>query len=403
MSSRCLPRVNPHQTRQGFGARMHISAHRLRPCLAIHPEIGHAATVVADARAPKRSPPTSPRARTRPTSAPSAKPTDDVIDEQDDIHTKQWLFREDDAVLGPVAASVILDKLKSLALRLDDEVAPDGGSFAPISRISGFAKAAQMAAASKARADAEAAYASSVTRSKMARAAALMALFLVPALISAAGAHWLMQKRPWDDTPAWVLRVPPLVDLPAPPPNAVPNVAVPQDARVAVNDAPAASDEPDADRGDRGDPRRGRDDKRKSGKDGKDAKDNDAKTAAKDGKDAKAADATPPPVNDSVVQESLSNEQAVAPLKSVSGDFKSCFKAEMASNPNMPEVVKLSYTVTEDGKAINIDLDPKDLRGRPVVDCVRKAMGGLRWPKFKGERKNVSIPFKLGKPKPAGG
>jgi hypothetical protein len=32
------------------------------------------------------------------------------------------------------------------------------------------------------------------------------------------------------------------------------------------------------------------------------------------------------------------------------------------------------------------------------VECVRKAMAGLRWPRFTGERKNVSVPFKLSKP-----
>ena len=67
---------------------------------------------------------------------------------------------------------------------------------------------------------------------------------------------------------------------------------------------------------------------------------------------------------------------------------------------NVPVTVTLSYTVTENGTATNVRFEERELRGRPVVDCVKKAMANARWPKFTGERKNVSVPFKLGKPKP---
>jgi hypothetical protein len=96
--------------------------------------------------------------------------------------------------------------------------------------------------------------------------------------------------------------------------------------------------------------------------------------------------------------ETLTNAQAIEPLKAAQGDLKACFKAEMDTNPEIPAQVVLSYTVTEDGRAINVALDARELRGRPVVPCVQKAIGGLRWPRFSGERKNVSVPFKLGKP-----
>ena len=41
----------------------------------------------------------------------------------------------------------------------------------------------------------------------------------------------------------------------------------------------------------------------------------------------------------------------------------------------------------------------RELRTRPVQDCVKKALSNARWPRFEGERKNVSVPFNIKKPK----
>jgi hypothetical protein len=92
----------------------------------------------------------------------------------------------------------------------------------------------------------------------------------------------------------------------------------------------------------------------------------------------------------------LTNAQAVEPLKDIQGALKDCFKAERDSNPDLPGQVVLSYTITEDGKPINVELD--SLGGRPVVGCVQAAVATLRWPQFTGQRKQVSVPFTLSNP-----
>jgi hypothetical protein len=354
--------------------------------------------VVADVQQSSSGPPR--RKTGRPTPAPAIVAAAPLAEAEEDVEQLQWLFKLNDDVLGPVPAIVIFEKLSSRELGEDAEVAKDGGSFAKLVSFPAFARAAAKATRAAAEEAAERAHAASVRNNRMAKWLAMAMCFAAPAAGSAVAARALMAAKPWDDGPAWQVRVPAVVDLP--PPEAKPT---PPDTRMASTDPPANTnadpkvDDKPSDDGDRND-----NDRRRNNR-----KDRDDKGSKSDKPDAKAADKTDkpedkPPPNETpgIIQESLSNEQAVAPLKGVSGDFKACFKAEMAANPAMPEKVTLSYTVTEDGKAINVELDPKDLRGRPVVDCVRKAMSSLRWPKFRGERKNVSIPFKLGKPKPAG-
>jgi hypothetical protein len=202
-----------------------------------------------------------------------------------------------------------------------------------------------------------------------------------------------MILRPWDDTPTWIARVPPLVDLPQRPPE-LKKPDPPQ--QVATASTPDADDDDPTKASDPTKPKT----TKVSKPDRVDEK-NIVKDPDKGGGATAAATSTPGPPPPAAV-ESLSNAQAVAPLKEIQGDLKGCFKAEMESNPDMPAQVVLSYTITEDGKAINVNLDARELRGRPVVPCVQKAVSGLRWPRFSGERKNVSVPFKLGKPKAPG-
>lgn len=106
--------------------------------------------------------------------------------------------------------------------------------------------------------------------------------------------------------------------------------------------------------------------------------------------------ATPTPTTPTPV--SLTNEQLLSPLKAVQGDLKACLKAELHSNPAMPREIELAYTVTEEGTAVDVDLGPEALSGRPVKACVRDVVARLRWPPFSGERKLVRVPFKVGRP-----
>jgi hypothetical protein len=233
----------------------------------------------------------------------------------------------------------------------------------------------------------EKAYQSAVARARLLRVVVVAVLFAAPFAAAGAGARALMIARPWDDTAAWIAKVPPLVDLPPKPLEVKKEPPKTEPPVVAENDD--GDDEEEEDVPDPKDPKKTI---KKRVKKHRDAKKADDKRASDDkGADDARDDKKP-------LRETLTNSEAIAPLRGAQGAMKSCFKAEMESNPDMPAQVVLSYTVTEDGKAINIALDARELRGRPVVGCVQRAIGALSWPKFSGERKNVSVPFKLGKP-----
>ena len=299
----------------------------------------------------------------------------------DDATKGDWLFKQDDLVLGPVSAIVVVEKIKKGELGADTPIARDGTEFRPMKLVRLFREAWQVTEDEKRNAAEERAYRRAVTRARLGRVVVVLLMCAVPAAAAAVAARQLMVLRPWDDTPMWIAKVPPLVDLPQ-----KPLAAKKVDAVAAA--AGAASDD------DGEDPRAPRDPSRPPKP--KPLQPGEAPNVAST--TAPAAGKVPAPGT----SESLTTAQAMAPLKEIQGELKACFKAEVESNPDMPSQVILSYTITEEGKAINVDLDARELRGRPVVACVQKAMTAPRWPRFTGERKNVSVPFKLGKPKPAG-
>ena len=341
---------------------------------------------------PPRPPP---RRGAAPPPSPTHTPSTPSVAEDDDPTKGEWLFKEDELVLGPVTAIILVERIKKGELSADTPIARDGQPFQPMKLVALFREAWEAAQEERRLAAEERAYLSAVRRARGARVALYLLVLLVPAAGAGLVARQVMIARPWDTSASWLQKAPPLVDLPNRPPEVKTNKVASVDADRAVPDdlkpeakaeaKTEAKTEPDNDPPDR---RRKKDDRRDSRKD--DRKD-DKKT-----KDAKAPIEEPK----GPVQETLTNEQAIAPLKSIKDDLKGCFKAEMESNPDMPATVVLSYTVTEDGKATNVALDARELRGRPVVGCVTNALGKLRWPRFTGERKNVSVPFKLSKPTP---
>lgn len=342
-------------------------------------------TAVAAQSPSKRRPATG---RPAPGPAPGP-PAEEPAGPDDDATKGEWLFKQNDLVLGPVTAIVLVEKIKKGELDGDTPVARDGDSFRPMKLVRLFREAWQATVEEKRLAAEERAWRAAATQAKIGRVLVLLLSFALPAAAAAAASRQVMVLRPWDDTPMWIAKVPPLVDLPQRPPGAKKPEPPPE-----VADSTPPPDEDDSD------------DPTKPSDPGRPKKPKTLKTDRDDGKDGgtaapvfAAASPSPPAV---LAVESLTNAQAVAPLKEIQGELKACFKAEMESNPDMPAQVVLSYTITEDGKAINVNLDARELRGRPVVPCVQNTVATLRWPRFNGERKNVSVPFKLGKPKAPG-
>jgi hypothetical protein len=328
------------------------------------------------------------RPTTRPAASSANAPTSGAVNADDDATQGEWLFKHNDLVLGPVTAIILVEKIKKGELDGDTPVARDGDAFRPMKLVRLFREAWQATVEERRNALEERAWQGAVKRAKVGRALLLCASFAVPAAGAGMASRHMMTIRPWDDTPLWIAKVPPLVDLPQKPPElkkTEPPVTTASSTQSAGDDDESKAVDPD---------------KPKKPKTTKPGGDDNAASGSGTGSEGPGTP-TDPTLPSSV--DTLTNAQAVAPLKEIQGDLKACFKAEMDSNPDMPPQVSLSYTITETGKATNIELDARELRDRPVVACVQKAVGTLRWPRFSGERKNVSVPFKLGKPKAAGG
>ena len=322
--------------------------------------------------------------------APGSQPGMEGLGEtdisDDDPTQGEWLFKQDELVLGPVSAIVLVEKIQKRELSADTPIARDGQPFRPMKLVRLFREAWLAVEQERRLAAEEKAYRRAMTRARVLGVFVVLALFAAPFAAAAAGARALMVARPWDDTSYWIARVPPLVDLP----QKLVEIRRAEGKLPAVADqgGVAADEDADEDQQPR-DPSKPQIKKIRMA--ASDPKNRGTEVPKADGKKDPDKPAGTPP-------DTLTNAEAIAPLKGAQADMKACFKAEMESNPDMPALVVLSYTVTEEGKAININLDARELRGRPVVACVQTAINNLKWPRFTGERKNVSVPFKLGKP-----
>lgn len=301
--------------------------------------------------------------------------------DDDDPTAGEWLFKQSDTVLGPVTAIVLVERIKLGELSADTPIARDGQPFKPMKLVPLFREAYEATLERKRREAEERDYNAKVSRARTLRVVVVVLLVLLPGAVGAAAGWQVMVRRPWDDTPTWIAKVPAAVDLPPRPPEVKKEVPAPPVDNGTGSSAGTGGDGDDRDRRVASSGRK-KDDKKDDRKDDK--------------KDEKPA---------AFVKE-LTNEQAVAPLKdgSVRGPLGACLKAEVEANPDMPTTVELAYTITEDGQAINVKLSNRELRSRPVQECVQKALSNARWPRFAGERKNVSVPFTIKKPaKPATG
>lgn len=328
--------------------------------------------------------------------------------DDDDATRGEWLFKQNDMVLGPVTAIVLVERIKQGELSADTPIARDGQPFKPMKLVPLFREAHEGMLEQKRREEEERAYNAAVRRSRVLRVFLFAFVILVPAAAGAASGRIVMTLQPWDDTKDWIAKAPPLVDLPPRPIAPVKSLARAdkddeRDDRAGGPDGPADPDEAGQD--DAGDKDKGSDRRlarRDRGKKGDKADKSDK--ADKGDKGDKADTASEGDKGDQGFVKELTNEQAVAPLKSVKGALGACFKAELEANSDMPSQLILAYTITEAGRSANVELTNRELRGRPVQDCVKKALSAARWPRFEGERKNVTVPFNIKKPaKPAGG
>ncbi len=337
-------------------------------------------------KSPASAPPLRAVRRDEGVDAELSKPTLAAPSDDGDPTKGEWLFKHNEMVLGPVTAIVLVERIKAGELSADTPIARDGQPFKPMKLVPLFREAYEATLELKRRIEEERAHNAKVRRARVLQVILYSVMVLVPAVGGAAAGRLVMIKKPWDKTPEWIAKAPPLVDLPPPAPAPAKPVT-PTAPVVAANDADSGATEPD--RPDRPDHR---------GHVTHHAKKDDGKRDK--GKDKEETSA---PEKDQGFVKELTNAQAIAPLKehAVRSALGSCFKNEVETNPDMPTPLNLAYTITEQGRSANVEITNREERGRPIQSCVKKALALARWPRFEGERKNVTVPFNIRKPKPA--
>lgn len=330
-----------------------------------------------------------------------------VSEEQaDDAGT--WLFKDASGqVLGPVPASVIVDKIEDGSFSAETAIGRKLGAFGLLVERPVFAahltKRAEAALAAKRVADAERAASQERMRVHGIRAGGGVAGILAGVVLAFVGATVARAVVPSEAD--WIAKAPPSVDIqledvrvvtaPAARPTEVPATGSQADAvgdegakekpsEVAVATTAGKS------RASRRSRRRAR---RSSRKKPPAAQAQKAPTA----KPTSAPEPSPAPSEPKPddVPKALSRAQIMKPIGgSLGRAWKRCIKVAVSADPEIPGTITVDFVVDNNGRAQEFKLKERSVRSGPLASCMARATAKARWPKSTGERKNVQLPLR---------
>lgn len=313
----------------------------------------------------------------------------------DDPAVGEWLFKKDDVVLGPVNASVILSRIQAEEIDGDTPIGREAGQWRPLKEIAYFASEVERATHRK-EMEEQRRFAEAKRRKEQGLRTAMYAAAVgAPLVAGFLVGEGLATARPWDDRAEWITRLPSLTELP-PPPSTLSPPPMPSAPSVKRTDEKVSA-KAEGEPGDKAatastttEPAPQKKSKRKrrskSARKRLAKKKNKASAKAKKNQDSSAK-----------LPETLTNKQVMAGLAKGKSKIGTCLQKENARNPDMPGVVTLMFTVTEEGSAAMIKVKERQVRKGPLADCLRGVVSKLRWPKFSGERKNAEVPFRIRK------
>jgi hypothetical protein len=257
-------------------------------------------------------------------------------------------------VFGPVTARELLEMLYAGALTFDSPIAAEGKDFLPVARYEVFRAHESRVAEQRARAEEQ------LRRQRTERKARRMrqARWLAVALVTLAVGGWSVQ--------AWVRHQ---------------RAAAAEATRIAREQAlqaelarlnetvsiappliPVAAPEP---------PPKSKRRRRR---------------ARRSGASAAAPAPTGPP----------SERDVYVKLGTLVPAFKRCIVAQIQRAPEtVGGEIRLSFSIGNDGRATGVALADRFLRRSPLVPCLRGALGGVRWPAYEGEVRNVEYPIRI--------
>ncbi|MFZ9888010.1 MAG: AgmX/PglI C-terminal domain-containing protein, partial [Myxococcota bacterium] len=318
-------------------------------------------------------------------SSPGTIPSEEQTS-HDDAATGEWLFKQDNVVLGPVPATVIAQRIRTGEMGRGVPIGREAGRWKPLESFPYFRDLLDQAEEERSLLAERQARARLEQKNRVLRFAGVGAMVAVPFLLGGAAGHQLLVARPWDTGDQWVQRVPPLVDIPArarPVASTSPAVEAPAPVPAPGPASAVVARVPTTESGDDDGAAKAAASPKRSGK----------KTPEKRTKGSQQKKSKDDASDDGGAVETLTQAQVMAPFRGAQGAIGSCLKAEVARNPSLPPRVTLMLTVTEQGKATNFALKEREVRQGPLATCLEKVIAGMRWPKFTGERKNLELPL----------
>ncbi|MCC6807813.1 MAG: DUF4339 domain-containing protein [Deltaproteobacteria bacterium] len=93
----------------------------------------------------------------------------------------------------------------------------------------------------------------------------------------------------------------------------------------------------------------------------------------------------------------LDQGSMVTTLRGAFPQIKGCIRDQSSKGAAMPEALTLSFTIANTGSVASFETDDRNVRTGPFFDCLKRAVTGLHFQKFAGERCNIDYPITIGK------
>ena len=314
-----------------------------------------------------------------------------------------WLYKEGEAVRGPVKTALIIDLIKSGQLEADNNISPEFGEWQLLREVEQFSDILEKASAVIAEKKAIIQAQQRLRRIAIMRVAMFIIAVFAFFALGFAGGRYLAKTRPWEDKTDWSQKGPALVALSA-------KKIVLAKATTTAWDIAAFDEDKDNEKpASTNKASKGSTSKKSSTKTGsksskkgkhqrshkKSGKNKSTVKSTDKPKESKVASASPPEYNSAGLPKALSQSQIMRVLKTKKGAIAGCLRAEAKRNPDLPSTVTMEFVVTSAGTPSSFKIYERQVRTGPLATCIKSKVMVLRWPRFFGANKTVTIPFHI--------
>lgn len=278
----------------------------------------------------------------------------------------EWMYQLDDQVFGPVKPRELLQMLYEGEITPDTPVALSDGEFQALRRIGVFRAHLPRVEAHKKQVAVEEAKAKAEARRRLLKRLAWAGVAVIVLVFASAGAvygvhRWRVAQAEQEKLEKEAALRKELDDLYA-------RVTISPPLMAVVTETPASEATPSKGKRGRHGRRRGHRGRR--------------------GKPAQGATATG----------TLQKREIMQGVATVFGGIKRCIVKQIQRDPeSVPERVKLSFSVGNNGRAKLVKLSDRFLRRSPMQRCLEATLSKVKWRTYVGEVQNIDYPITVGR------